>query len=109
MEKITILFKPEVENYINELVFQLYKENYFDYLENAINYKDKLIDYILDNIHLIPNKTSPLALYSLGSKYIFYKSTSRTTWYIFFEKKEQRYLITYITNNHTEVAKFIRY
>ncbi|MES2240340.1 MAG: hypothetical protein V4497_08795 [Bacteroidota bacterium] len=107
MEEIKIFYKAEVENYINELIYILYKENYFSYLENAIEYKDRIIDFIEQNIASFPSKTTPLALYHLGSKYIFYKSNQRTTWYIFFEKKENQYLITFITNNHTEIAKFL--
>ena len=38
---------------------------------------------------------------------MFYKSNPRTTWYIFFDKEDNQYLITFITNNHTEIAKYL--
>ncbi|WP_262493876.1 hypothetical protein [Flavobacterium daejeonense] len=41
MGKIKIFYKAEVKNYINELIYILHKENYFSYLENAIEYKDQ--------------------------------------------------------------------
>ena len=107
MEKIEIYYKPEVEQYINELIFALYKENYFSYLENAIRYKDKIIDFIENNILNFPYRLSPFELKNYGSKYIFYNSNSRTTWYIFYENRNNKFLITFITNNHTKIAKFI--
>ncbi len=107
MEKVEVFYKPEVEKFINELVFILYKEDYFSFLENAIEYKDKLIDFIENNIQSFPFRFSPLPLYSFGSKYIFYRSNSRTTWYVFFEQKDNKYLITYVTNNHSELSKYL--
>ena len=53
MEEIKVFYKPEVEHFLNELIYILYKENYFSYLENAIDYKDKIIDFIEENIVLI--------------------------------------------------------
>jgi len=108
MEEVKVLFKPEVEHFLNELIYILYKENYFSYLENAIDYKDKIIDFIEENISNFPYKNTPLPLYSLGSKYIFYNSNSRTTWYVFFENEDHQYLTTYIANNHTEIAKLLK-
>ena len=107
MEKTIILYKPQVEFYINNLVFILFENNYFNYLENAICYKDKIIDYIEENITTFPHKTTPLELKEFGSNYIFYKSNSRTTWYIFFESKGKNYIITYITNSNSEQAKWL--
>ena len=107
MEEIKIFYKSDVEYFINELIYILYKENYFSYLKNAIEYKDKIIDYIDQNICSFPSKTTPLILNHLGSNYMFYKSNPRTTWYIFFDKEDNQYLITFITNNHTEIAKYL--
>lgn len=86
MEKIKIFYKPDVEFYINELIYVLYKEDYFSYLENAIEYKDNIINFIEQNIATFPSKLTPLFLNHLGSNYIFYKSNSRTTWLIFLKK-----------------------
>lgn len=102
-----MLYRPEVENYINDLVHILFKKDYYSYLENAILYKDKIIDFIEENISTFPCKTSPLRLKALGSKYIFCKINSHTTWYIFFESKGNTFIVTYIFNNHSEQAKWI--
>ena len=107
MEEVKIFYKPEVEHFLNDLIYILFKEDYFSFIENAINYKDNIIDFVDQNIESFPHKTTPLPLFHLGSNYIFYKSNSRTTWYIFFEKKENMFLVTSIINNHIELAKFL--
>ena len=93
--------------YLNELIFVLFKEKYFSYLENSILYKDKIIDFIESDIATFPSKNPPAALKNFGSKYIFYKSNQRTTWYVFFENKNNNYLITNIINSHCEEIKWL--
>lgn len=107
MEKVTVYFKPEVIGYLNALVLQLYESDYFGFMQSAIDYKNKLIDYIEDNIANFPYKNSPLDVIHFGSFYMFYKSNKRTTWYVFFEKKGNTYLVTQISNNHQSIAKFL--
>ena len=107
MEKVIILYRPEVETYLNELIFVLFKEKYFSYLENSILYKDKIIDFIESDIATFPSKKTPKELKNFGSKYIFYKSNQRTTWYVFFENKNNNYLITNIINSHCEEIKWL--
>lgn len=104
MEEVKVFYKPAVEHYINELVYVLYDRDYFSFLENAILYKDNLVDYIEQNIGILRHRNTPIRLVHLGSKYIFYKANDRTTWYVFFEKRDNEYIITFITNNHTEIA-----
>ncbi len=103
MEKI--IFKDRVLDYFDELVYTLFKEEYFSYSENAQHYVDKIVDFIFSEINNFPHKNTPQKLRYLGSYYIFYKSNDRTTWYVFFEKKENNYLVTGIINNHCEEAK----
>lgn len=100
-----ILFEPEVIDYLDKLVYELYKNGYFSYFQTADEYVLKLIDFANSNIENFPARFSPKELQLYGSYYIFYKSNQRTTWYIFFEKSENNYLITYILNNHCEEAK----
>jgi hypothetical protein len=107
LEEINILYRPEVEMYLNELIFVLFKEKYFSYLENSILYKDKIIDFIESDIATFSSKKTPAALKNFGSKYIFYKSNQRTTWYIFFENKNNNYLITNIINSHCKETKWL--
>lgn len=98
---------PEVEEYLNELNFILFQNHYFGFLESSFEYVDNLVDYIEHNLSIFPHKDTPENISSLGSKYIFYKINHQTTWYIFFENEENRYIVTYITNNHTEFAQFL--
>lgn len=107
MEKVTIVYKSEVEYYLNDLAFILYKKDYFSYFENSVIYKDNIIDFIENNISIFPSKNTPIQLHHLGSNYIFYKSNQRTTWYVFFENKENNYLITNIINSHSEDVKWL--
>jgi hypothetical protein len=100
-----VIFKNKVLEYFDELVFLLFKEGYFNYAENAQLYVDKIVDFVLLEIDSFPHKLTPQKLKYLGSNYIFYKSNKRTTWYIFFEKKNRNYLVTGIINNHCEEAK----
>lgn len=108
MEEIEIFYNTDVEYFLNNLIFVLYKEEYFNYMENAIEYKDKIIDFIDENIKSFPHKKTPLLISYLGTNYIFYKSNSRTTWYIFFEKNGNQFYISHITNNHSKLAKHFK-
>ena len=103
--KIEIIFTPQVINYLDDLVRILYKKEYFGFIETAEEYVIKIYDAVSDNILLGPHKKTPKSLQYLGSNYIFFKSNSRTTWYIFFEKRENNFLITGVINNHYEEAK----
>lgn len=107
MEKINIKYNPEVINYLNQLTFILFEKDYFSYFENSVHYKDKIIDFIDDNIQHFPSRKTPSKIQQLGSNYIFYQSNQRTTWYVFFDKEGTNYLITSIINNHSKEAKWL--
>ena len=103
MEKV--IFKNEILDYLDGPVYILFKEEYFSYPVNARFYVDKIVNFVSGKIFTFPHKQTPKKLLQLGSNYIFYKANNRTTWYIFFEKRDQNYLITGIINNHSEEAK----
>ena len=105
MEKI--VFRKEVLEYFDELFFILFEQEYFSFEDNAHKYIDKIVQFIYDDIVTFPHKYSPKELKHLGSKYIFYKANSRTLWYIFFENKDEKYIITGILNSHSEDAKYL--
>ncbi len=107
MEEIKIRYNSEVINYLNQLTFILFTNDYFSYFENAVNYKDKIIDFIDENIYCFPSRKTPLNIKYLGLNYISYQSNQRTTWYVFFEKEGNNYLITNIINNHSIEAKYL--
>ncbi|MHC0446001.1 hypothetical protein ACWA1F_11350 [Flavobacterium sp. 3-218] len=103
MEKI--ILTDAVLKYFDILVFNLFEEEYFGFFESAENYVHKIVDFVLSSISNFPHKKTPNSIKHLGVNYIFYKTNSRTTWYIFFEKRGQNYLITGIINNNSIEAK----
>lgn len=86
--KIKVVFTPHVINFLDDLVHILYKKEYFGFVETAEEYVSKIYDVVPENIKSSTHKLTPKNLKYLGSNYIFYKSNNRTTWYVFFEKKE---------------------
>jgi hypothetical protein len=108
MEQINIFFKKDVLDAFNELVFDLYANDYFSSLEYSILYKEKIILFIRNSIKTFPSKKSPKKLQHFGNQYIFYKPNQRTTWFIFFEESDTLFLITSIINNHSHFAKYLR-
>lgn len=105
MEKI--VFSQNVLNYFDDLISILFYEDYFSFEENAQLYVDNIVEFIYDSIENFPYKISPEELKYLGSNYIFYKANSRTLWYVFFENKNEKYIITGILNSHSEEVKYL--
>ncbi len=106
MEKVVIL-QQDVTDYLEDLVRILFEKEYFGYEKSAQLYVSKIYDFIEFDLVNFPSKQTPDRLMRYGSKYVFYKANNHTTWYIFFESKGERYLITYITNNHMENVSFL--
>ena len=106
VEKIEIIIAKSVTNYLDELIYTLYTKEYFGYIEDAENYVTAIYNFVY-NIHSIQHKNTPQKITHFGNFYITYKTTKRTMWYIFFDKKDNRYLIKHITNNHVENATFL--
>ncbi len=100
MEKVIVNYTKFVQIYFDDLIEELFSQDYFIYRENAIDYVEKFVFYINTSIHQLPHRKTPESLLKYGDFYIFYKSNSRTTWYIFFSKKNSTYLIKHISNNH---------
>ena len=65
------------------------------------------IEFIDENITTFPARKTPFKIDYLGSNYMFYKSTQRTTWYIFFDKEGTNFLITNIINSNSEQVKWL--
>lgn len=103
--KIKVVFTPNVIDYLDVLVRILYKKEYFGHIETAEEYVLKIYDAVPEKIKYSIHKSTPQKLQYLGSNYIFYKANARTTWYIFFEKRDAVFLITGIINNHCEEVK----
>ncbi|MEM6516799.1 MAG: hypothetical protein AAF688_11500 [Bacteroidota bacterium] len=94
-------------DYLDKLVYAIYDDRYFsDYL-SAKAYIDKIIHYVEDNISEFPAKTTPERLVYLGKFYLFYKANNRTTWFIFFYKRNEDFVVTGILNNHIQEANLL--
>jgi hypothetical protein len=105
LEKINIQILDDVVIYLNHLTQLLFEKEYFGFEDAAHDYVDKIYNFIEFDLITFPHKRTPNSLKKFGSKYLFYRPNNRTTWYIFFENYQNRYLITFITNNHEEIAK----
>ncbi|MFC6097036.1 hypothetical protein ACFPVY_10310 [Flavobacterium qiangtangense] len=105
--KIEVIFTPSVISYLDDLVKILYKKEYFGFIESAEDYVFQIYDSVPENLKANNYKPSPKELKHFGSKYIFYKANSRTFWYIFFENKNEKYIITGILNSHSKDAKYL--
>lgn len=105
MEKV-IVYSQEAEKYLKELIDVLFENEYFSFRDDAIEYVLKIRDYVRQNI-AYPAKETPIKFRDHGEKYMFYKANANTTWYIFFNQDEQRFVVKFITNNHTNfIANF---
>lgn len=107
MEKVVLQYSENAINYLDELIFILYTQEYFGFIENAERYIDNIYDAIEIAIQRKQYKSTPIALIKHGSFYIAFKANKHTTWYAFFNIKENKYLIRHITNNHQKEASFL--
>jgi hypothetical protein len=100
LEKVKIEILPEVIIFLNELIELLFYKEYFGFEDTAQLYVQKIYDFFEYDLLNFPHKSTPIKLKKFGSNYVFFRPNNRTTWYIFFEKNNNRYLITHLTNNH---------
>ena len=97
-----IIFAPEVEEDLHDLIEILIVKGYLGTYAFAISYVEDLIIDIQQNIHTKLKKKAPAFFerYGKDMQYITYQRNANTTWYIFFSIIEDTYFIKYITNNH---------
>jgi hypothetical protein len=103
-----IIYAKSFENYLTDLIDILFYKDYFSYIENAENYVVALKDEIEDYIDVKQHYQTPKKLSRHGNHFIIISLNNRTSWYVFFEKKDNRFLIQYITNNHMEEAGLLK-
>ncbi|WP_166920543.1 hypothetical protein [Flavobacterium poyangense] len=103
--EIEVVFTQDVIRYLDSLVIVLYEKGYFGFRGAAETYVSGIYDAVPKRIQTSLHKKTPDTLQYLGSEYVFYKINSRTTWYVFFEKRNQNYLITGILNNYSIEAR----
>lgn len=108
-----VLFLPEVEDYLFELIEILYHKKYFGFKESALNY---IVDLKSDiENHLLTKLKRPAPPYfdRYGKKMLYsvFEKIKNTQWYVFFNVYQEHdgqiiLLIRYISNNHT-IAHFL--
>lgn len=94
---------------MEDLVFELFQKDYFSYMENSIDYVENLIENTESKLQLLKYYLTPKALISYGEFYISFQSSKRTTWYVFFSKKDNRILVKHIMNNHVADASLLEH
>lgn len=104
MEEINYSYEFRVS--VLKLIDVLFQKEYFGFLETSIDYALKLYDFIEENIDGGSVKLTPNELVHLGKYYLKYSPNKRTSWYILFYQKEDKFLVNYILNNHTQEAKY---
>ena len=109
---MTVLFSPEMEDYLFDLVEVLYREAYFGFYESAMRYVTELIEEIEANLPQCVAKTAPSHFQKEEGEIIFYSFFSKnyhTTWYIFFSihPNEKILLVKNILNNHAPEARYL--
>jgi len=105
MQKIIV--KKEVLLFLDELITTLVESEYFGFAESAKDYVNKLYDAIYNDLPGLMHHVTPDKLKQYGSYYAKIKSNKRTTWYVFFDKRSNRYFVEFIANNHTPHSAFL--
>jgi hypothetical protein len=102
VRQIKVAYHPLVVDFLEQLTFELYEKGYYGFYDSACEYIDRMVAYISTNIQVKPSKKAPRYFNKYGKNmfYISYQANDQTTWYIFYNINDDRYLIRYITNNH---------
>ena len=85
-------------------VRQLVEQNYFSDEEYAVDYMRDIFLYFALNLQNLAFIDAPKSFdrYKVDGRtlrYVRYRKSSRTTWYVFFEELESVYSIVYMGNN----------
>ncbi len=100
---IKVVFAPEVEEDLYELIEILVEKEYLGTYAFAISYVEDLVLDIQKNIDVKLRRKAPAFFERYGKElqYVTYQRNVNTTWYVFFSLiKENVYFVKYITNNH---------
>ena len=87
---------------LDDLAQILYKKKYFNFIDDVDEYIDKIYDFVENNVEHPISKFTPRQFQKFGKKYIKYKANTNTTWYIFFDQKNNQFLVNHMLNNHSQ-------
>ena len=105
-----VLVLPEVRQYLSELTWVLFDNDYFGFLESAEDYVESLFEDIKTTLPNRQKRPAPPYFQRYGKNmfYATFRKSKHTQWYVFFNIYEKdgtlTYLVRYIGNNHV-VAK----
>lgn len=109
-----VIIPVVIKYYLLDLIDTLLEKEYFSHIEYAEALVDDILDYVytipeIPHYHLSPVAQKRFRRYGDDLRYVFFKrkTSKNTTWYIFFSRQGDRYIIRYITNNHKD-GKYIR-
>ena len=105
MKKVVV--KKEALLFLDELVAILIENEYFGFVESSLEYVNRIYDFIHNDLPHITHYETPEMLKHYGKYYVKLKSNKRTMWYVFFDKYESRYIVEFITNNHTSHSAYL--
>lgn len=103
-----VFFSQKAIIYLSDLMEILYANGYFGFKDRAKKYVEELVHKIENSIDAMPKKKAPdyFSKYGDNLYYISYRKNKKTTWYFFFNIKENGYYIEYIGNNHI-IAQYL--
>ena len=105
-----VLVLPEVRQYLSELIWVLFDNDYFGFLESAEDYVESLFEDIKTTLPNRQKRPAPPYFQRYGKNmfYATFRKSKHTQWYVFFNIYEKNgeltYVVRYISNNHV-VAK----
>lgn len=97
-----IIYSTLFVSELDDLAKVLYQRKYFSFVEDVDVYIDKIYDFVENNVEYPISKISPEKFQKYGKKYLRYDANSQTSWYIFFDQKDHRFLVNHILNNHSQ-------
>ena len=106
-ERQLVVISEEVVEYLVDLSYLLFKNGYFDYFENALQYDDDIYDEIFNTIYIAKHIEVHINHKHFGDFYFVIKGNRRTAWHVYFIEKNNVYYISKILNNHLPTAKFL--
>ena len=103
---MNVLFLPEVEDYLFELMEILFEKEYFGFPESAMHYVEDLVTDITQSLPQRQSRNAPSFFEKYGNEmsYAIFPKSRNTVWYVFFNMYQESgstvFLVRHISNNH---------
>lgn len=83
------------------------RKKYFSFIENAVNFTDKLHNTIANEIDTLKHNPVPVENKQYGTHYIVIKMHRRFAYHAYFFVKDDAYYVTKISSNELPDAEFL--